>query len=57
MLKLCKNFLIQINFDAVDDVDLALKQFEIRNKIENSENIHVIIMDFNMNKMDGNIAT
>ena len=56
MFQICKNFLIKIHFEAVDDGDIAVKQFQDRNKTLNANNIHVIILDLNMKRMDGNIA-
>ena len=56
MFQICKNFLIKINFEAVEDGENAVKQFEDRNKTLNSNIIHVIILDLNMKRMDGNIA-
>ena len=43
--------------ECIEDGDIAVKEFENRNRRLKSENIHVIIMDLNMKKMDGNIAT
>ena len=48
---------VNINLKTVDDGDKAVDYFKLKNKYKNNDNIHMIIMDYNMNKMNGNEAT
>ena len=46
-----KKYHIQIY--KVEDGDEAVELFKLKNQIQSIENIHLIIMDLNMNKMNG----
>ncbi len=41
----------------IEDGDETVEFFKIKNKEKSNENIHLIIMDLNMNKMNGDVAT
>jgi len=40
----------------VDDGDKAVDEFKLKNKYKIKDNFHMIVMDYNMNKMNGNEA-
>ena len=41
----------------MDDGNKAVDKFKLKNEYKNNDNIHLIIMDYNMNEMNGNEAT
>ena len=40
-----------------DDGDRSLESFKNYNNLKNNNNIHLIIMDYNMTRMNGVVAT
>ena len=40
-----------------DDGDRSLESFKNYNNLKNNNNIHLIIMDYNMTRMNGDVAT
>ena len=51
---------IEIEFDIqiieCSDGDLSVENFKKHNKLKNNQNIQLIIIDFNMIKMNGDVA-
>ena len=56
MISLCKIENLKINLFSCEDGINAIEQFKIRNQFKSKNNYDIIIMDFNMKIMNGDIA-
>ena len=53
----CNDLGVKICFKSVNDGTDSIKQFKNRNSTLSIDNIHIIIMDYNMKIMNGDLAT
>ena len=56
MISLCKIENLKINLFSCEDGINAIEQFKIRNQLKSKNNYDLIIMDFNMKIMNGDLA-
>ena len=47
----------EIKIVECDDGDRSLESFKNYNNLKNHNNIHLIMMDYNMTRMNGDVAT